>query len=316
MLAATGVAASFGSAEELPPESWPIRFSRVYRFEQGSVSQIVLDWEGLKARRFYLVLEAPRPFDVSVVRARDSSILYSDRRASRHTAIIPWGRNETAHLSLKTRDPLGIQLTMKIATDPAEGGLAIYSFYVNQYLRQHSAGEMTLAEASLAKAVEEDPADTMAAFLYRRLWQAQGLTVAPSIVSSEAEANRHFDRIAEGQQVARLILDIDRLMAANDADSARATLGTIDRFETSTGRSGWLRARGRIELAEGEVMRSIFSFHEALDTATLIADRLEVYRMLLIANRALGNDVQVEEIRSTALSEVTDEHVRERIRAW
>jgi hypothetical protein len=172
-----GSSAQSDSLEE-NPQTWPVVFSRVLRVVPGAARQITLDWDGLKARQFYLRLDAVEPFDASLVRKFDGSILYSGHMESHHEALIPWGKGEAADLSLSTHKAHRVEdqdqalyVTLTLARDKDEERLAIYSFQLNRFLWFYRLHDLVAAKRALDKAVMEDPQDSVALALWQRISQ-------------------------------------------------------------------------------------------------------------------------------------------------
>ncbi len=173
--------------DEENPLAWPVGFSREYHFHRGEVGQITLDWEGIQARRFDLRLDALVPIEVTVTRARDGAILLHACCDAHAEGVIPWGRGEIAHLTIQAHGTLGgqsspdgigsiddrategLDFTLAVALDPGETGLEVYSFQVNRFLDLYRRGKLDEARYALDLALREDPSDTTAALLARRM---------------------------------------------------------------------------------------------------------------------------------------------------
>ena len=160
------------------PQAWPVVFSRVLRVEPGADRQITLDWDGLKARQFYLRLDAVEPFDATLIRKYDGSILYDGHMESHHEALVPWGKGEAADLSLSVRKAHRVEdrdqavyVTLTLARDKDEEGLAIYSFQLNRFLWFYRLHDLVAARRALDKAIMEDPQDSVALALWQRISQ-------------------------------------------------------------------------------------------------------------------------------------------------
>lgn len=170
------------------PETWPVVHSEVFRVEGGEIRQIPLSWDGIRARRFHLRLESTRHFDATVTRVKDGEILFSGRFEPRYAALIHWGRDEYAHLTLWSKWSDGQLITLNIATDPEEEGLAVYSMHLNRFLEFYAEGEFARAERALSKALMEDPEDSLAQLLWSRMWEERGVGSPPETAGNEARA--------------------------------------------------------------------------------------------------------------------------------
>ncbi len=158
------------------PQTWPVVFSRVLRVAPGAARQITLDWDGLKARQFYLRLDAVGPFDATLVREHDGSRLFDGHMESHYETLVPWGKGEAADLSLSVHkahrvedEDQALYVTLSLARDEDEMGLAIYSFHVNRFLWLYRRHELVAARRALDKALMEDPRDSLALALRERL---------------------------------------------------------------------------------------------------------------------------------------------------
>jgi hypothetical protein len=158
------------------PQTWPVVFSRVLRVAPGAARQITLDWDGIKARQFYLRLDAVEPFDATLVRRHDGSRLFDGHMESHYETLVPWGKGEAANLSLSVHRAYRVEdqdqalyVTLSLARDENEVGLAIYSFYMNRFLWLYRRHELVAARRALDKALMEDPQDSLALSLRERL---------------------------------------------------------------------------------------------------------------------------------------------------
>ncbi len=158
------------------PQTWPVVFSRVLRVAPGAARQITLDWDGLKARQFYLRLDAVGPFDATLIREHDGSRLFDGHMESHYETLVPWGKGEAADLSLSVHkahrvedEDQALYVTLSLARDEDEMGLAIYSFYMNRFLWLYRRHELVAARRALDKALMEDPRDSLALALRERL---------------------------------------------------------------------------------------------------------------------------------------------------
>lgn len=151
------------------PRTWPERFNEGYHFQRQALGQLTFSWEDLKARRFFLVLDAQGPFQATLVRDRDAQMLFAGRRASHYETLIDWGRGELAQLTVSSARDSGLDLTVRISTDPREEGLEIHSFQVNRFLRFYEEKDWKRARACLRAALSEDANDSTAMFLQRKL---------------------------------------------------------------------------------------------------------------------------------------------------
>ena len=259
--------------------AWPVRFSRVYRFRPGEVGQITLEWEGIKARHFDLRLDALVPFEATLTRSRDGSILFHHCCDARAQAVIPWGRDESAYLAIQSHGSLGgqsspdgiasiddrerggLEFTLSLAIDPHEEGLEVYRFQVNRFLDLYREGEFDRARYALALALQEDPHDSTAVLLSRRLQEEQ------AGLSRSARTRRLME---------------EAIVAMSAADYATAVL----------------------------------SYQMALQLARDAAARFDAYHGLTKANYALGNDKQAELAIEAAIRETTDEAGRKEAASW
>lgn len=304
------------SAKDVPPGAWKVVHSETLFFEQGQVPALLTWADGLQARRFHLRIEGARSFDAKLVRARDGTILYGGRRAARHSAVIPWGRDEVAHLTIDSRWRDGVQVVVELAVDPNEEGLAVYSFEVNRFLRFYEAGKMERAKEALAFALAEDPTDSLAAGLWTRLWKSEGLTVPPAVVGDEEEEQDRWLAIAEGQRLERLEREVGKALAAAGSDSALARLELAAPFRTRRARRDFqvLVARNAAEV--GQDSRATLALYQALDVSQGFEERGEVYRLLVEANLRLENEAQARAIQQRALGEAPDPSARRWVERW
>lgn len=312
LLLATLLAAAGGT----PPEAWDVVLREQLLFEPGAVP-VILSWEkGLRARRFHLVAEAGRPFDLTLVREHDNTRIFSGRRSQRYAVLVPWGRGEAAHLSAHSRDGRALRVNLRLAVDPSEQGHAVYSRGVNEFLRLYEDERPKEARAALARALAEDPADTMAAFLWRRSWRAEGLTTPPSEVGSEESERRWWSRIAESQRQRALATEAERIREEAGADSALAHLDRVPAFETPAARRDHQLLRGRLAWELDQPTFALGCFYAALDACESVEDRFLVYPWLVRANLRLGNGRQAEALVEHAFAEASTDAQREQARSW
>jgi tetratricopeptide (TPR) repeat protein len=298
------------------PRGWPVRFSEVYRYQRAQVGQIALSWDGLKAREFFLVLQGQSSFDATLTRDRDGSILYGGRRASHYEALIPWGQDEVAHLTLTGRRDEGIVITLSLATNPAQDGLVVYRFHVNRFLRLYEQKNLPKAKAALERAMEEDPSDSLAALLWRHLWRDEGLTAPPMKVWTEEQERLLWLRVAEGQRISQLRSQVQEALAAARPDSAQALLRAAGEFQTRPGQLGRSLLEGTVAIQAREFGAAIVALNDALGYADTPVDRFQAYRLLVAANRAIGNDAQARLIVELAIRDAPDPQTRSEAESW
>lgn len=304
------------ASADTPPEAWEVVLREQLLFEPSAVP-VVLSWEdGLRARRFHLVAEAGRPFDLTLVRGRDNTFVFSGRRSSRYAVLVPWGRGEELHLSVHARYGGAIRVHLRLAVDPDEQGHAVYSLGVNEFLRLYEKGERDEAKASLARALAEDPADTMAAVLWKRSWQDEGLTAPPREIDDDESESRYWRRIAEGQRQRSLAREAGGVLEEAGADSALALLDRAAGFETPVARRDHHLLRGRLALMNDRPSLAMGYLYTALDACETVEERFLVYPWLVRANLAIGNEPQAEALVEHAFSEATTDDQRESARSW
>lgn len=295
---------------------WPHRFSESYSIGRGETLQLPLEWDDLKARRFLMRLDAPRAFDVLVTRDRDGAILFSGRRSQHHQAVIPWGRGETAHLALAAPRDLAVLVTVQLATDPAESGLAIYTYHVNRFLQLYAEGDSTRAVHALEAAIAEDPADSVAALLWRSAWHGAGMTAAPMRVDSDEQARLLWLTVAEGQRVQRLRRAVPQALAAAGPDSARALLAAAEPFESERGRAAAALLLGTVAIAADDWGTAIGALHESLRHAADPQQRFDAYRLLVEAYRGFGDEQQAAQVIEQAVAAAPDAASRAEAEQW
>ena len=241
------------SASAAPrPESWPVIFSETFRLETGEMRQSPLTWDGIQARRFYLRLTATHHFDTTITRVKDGSILFHGRLEPRYGVLIPWGRDEYAHLTLWSRSDEALQIHMSLATDPEEDGLEIYSLHLNRFLALYEAGDLTEAERALSKALAEDPQDEVAQVLWSRLWEERGVGSGPAPSPSVADPDRLQYAEQERQELLLLEARVEAALSVADPDSARRVLERAPRFTDDRARAGAWILEARISVADSD----------------------------------------------------------------
>lgn len=316
VLLGTIVRAAPGETPSQAPALWPVRYSQVYVVDPHSSSQLRLEPDVFRTRRFHLRLHGTLEFEVTVTRARDGSLLWSERRVTETSQVIPWGAEDFGHVSLSNPHDRAIEITVEVATDPAEDGLRVHSFYVNRFLEVYGSGDMERAETLLSQALAEDAQDTTASVLLHRLWKELGLTQPPVEVTSEAEERRAWRQIAERQRLNLLTAHVDSLIDAGSGPEAVALLDRHVNFETDVGMRRWSLLRGRVWLAQGEFVPALEALYDALDAAPSVGARFEVYPFLIQANLASGNRAQAQAIADRAASEAPDDAALRRVKSW
>jgi tetratricopeptide (TPR) repeat protein len=304
-----------GTAED-NPLTWPIRYSESNHYERQSMGQIILSWDGLKARRFFLTLDAQGPFQATLIRNHDASILFHGRRASHYESLIDWGRGELAHLTVSTNQETGLWITLNVATDPREDGLAIYSYQVNRFLRFFARKDFKRAEASLVLALAEDPQDSTATMLWQRIQDEKGLTVAPKKIQSEEEERLQWMGIAEGMRIRDLSERVEAALSLAGPDSARSILARVAAFETPSCRANLLRLKAKTEMEAGDFGRAGSLLYDALDEAPTPAQRFDIRHLLVVVHRALGNEEEARKVTERAIAEAQDDARRREARSW
>lgn len=305
-----------GESSADAPELWPVRFSQVYVVDPHSSTQLRLEPDVFRARRFHLRLHGLREFEVTVTRARDGSLLWAERRITEASKLVPWGADDFGHVSVSNPHDRPLEVTVEVATDPSEDGLRVHSFYVNRFLEVYGDGDMERAETLLSQALAEDPADTTASVLLHRLWKELGLTQPPVSVSTEAEERRAWRQIAERQRLNLLTARVDSLISADASEVAVDLLARHVNFETDVGLRRWRVLRGRALLAQGDFMPALEVLYDALDQAPSVGARFEVYPFLIQANLAAGNRAQAQAVADRAASEAPDDAALRRVRSW
>jgi tetratricopeptide (TPR) repeat protein len=298
------------------PALWPVRFSEIYVIDPRSSTQLRLEPDAFRARRFHLRVHGPREFEVVVTRARDGAMLWAERRITRASKLVPWGRDEFGHVSISNPHDRVLEVTVEVATDPREDGLRVYSFFVNRFLEVYGAGDMERAEALLSRALAEDPSDTTATVLLDRLWKELGLTQAPVAVTTEAEERRAWKQIAERQRVNLVTAEVDSLILAGSGEQAIEVLKAESGYETDVGLRRIALLRGRALLAQGEFVPALEALYDALDAAPSVGARFEVYPFLIQANLAAGNRRQAQAVADRAAAEAPDDAALRRVRSW
>ena len=298
------------------PRGWPVRFSESYAVGQSETLQLPVVWDDLKARRFWMTVDAPDAFDVLVTRDRDGSILYSGRRARHHEAEIPWGRDEAAHLQLSAPRDRAVLVTLELATDPAESGLAIYRFHLNRFLSLYAQRDSSQAMEALEAAMAEDPSDSVAALLWRVAWQRAGLTTPPMTVSTDEQERQLWLAVAEGQRLVRLRREVAVALAAELPDSARALIEAAGPFATPQARTESALLLGSVAMAQREWGTAIGALHEALRSAGSREQRFEIYPLLVRAFRAFGDPQQAAATVERAVLDAPDAARKTEAESW
>lgn len=289
---------------ESTPLSWPIAFQEIYVLRPGEGTQLRLDPEGMTARRFHLRVRSETPIRVDVTRDYDGSVLFSERRTSDVNALIPWGRGERGVISIvNASQDLRIEVSLEIATDPAEEGEPVPGFYVNRFLELMQAGELTTdpavlrrARGLLDQALTQDADDVVA----RRLLESLGHSVETTDLTRIREIRTRLESLEE----------------RGETDAIRRLLDEAPDLRTVTGRRTWSLLVGRTYLDLQEPQLALQAYYRALDAAPDLAARFDVYPGLVAANLAVGNTEQAEAVVERALGEAPDETTRAQVEGW
>jgi len=304
------------AADTSLPENWPVVFTEVFRLEVDEIRQIPLTWDDIHARSFYLRLHATRSFDATVTRVEDGSIVFSGHLEPNYGVLIPWGRDEYAHLTLWSRWQDALQITMTMATDPAVEGLEVYSLQLNRFLSLYDQGRMKEAERALSRALVENPDDEIAQLLWGRLWEERGVGSAPRESPSAEDPERQQYLLQERQRLRLLEAEVDVTLATADVDSARRILEATPEFAGEEARTGRIILTARVSVADGEYGAASSLLQDALRKTGAITNRFEIYRELAGINRDLGNNHQLDRIIEQALSETSDPDLSQEAESW
>ena len=282
------------------PLTWPVVFQEVYRLGPREGMQLPLDPDSIPFRRFHLRIESESEIEVTVMREYGPEILWSARRVSDVQELIPWGRGERGTLSLVNLHALDIRVGVSIAVDPDEEDEPVHGFYVNRFLEALEAGESSRLLGLLDRALEQDPQDSVAARLVRRI-TGSGASLA---------------EINDARLVRAARQRIDAWQRRGDTAAIDERIARTPALETRLGRRRWLVLVGRTHLLRQRPVRAMQSLYDALDLAPDVDARFEVYPLLVAANLAAGNAEQADTIVERALAEAPDDATRQRVRAW
>lgn len=290
------------------PQTWPVVFQEVYDLAPREGTQLPLEPEGMRVRRFHLRVESDLPIEVELTRAYDSSTLCSERRTREVAVTIPWGRDESGELSLfnemrpdgQRNSAKRARVLVSIAVDPATRDEPVHSFSVNRFLEDFEAGATAHLVAHLQNALAQDAADSLARQLLDRITGADGY--APDVAEARA-----VQRIAEG---------LDALRRAGDLAGVDALLADPPALTTPEGILRWNLLVGAEHMRRRESVLALQAFQRAYDAAPDGAARMQVYPHLIAANRAIGNDPQADAILERALAEAPDAATRALVESW
>jgi hypothetical protein len=306
-------------ADDTFPEAWEASYEESFVFEHGQ-APVVLSWsDGLHARRFYLRLDANEPFDARLVRDQDGVILYDGRRANRHHVMIPWGYDETAHLTIDPYDADRVMIVLEVAVDPRETGLAVYSFQVNRFLRFHESQDTRRGKEALALALSEDPTDEMAGRLWAAVWKAEGIDAPRPDASSGRSEPEAWLNIAENLQLDRMGYEADTIFTEHGFNAALSYLDDEDvaaPFRTRHGRRGFKMLLASIATRDDQNIRAVEALEEAMDLSEGFPEREEVYHLLFEAYRRQGNEGRAHDIQQRAAKEAPDAAARQQVTSW
>ena len=298
VLLAVAIVAS--AQDDASPLTWPVAFSEIYVLRPHEGTQLPLEPDGIAVRRFHLRVESEREIEIKVTRAHDSSILWFERRVSDADAVIPWGRGERGDISLFNQTFATVRVLVEIALDPAEDGRAVPSFYVSRFLEAIESDERSGALELLDLALEQDAQDSVASSLLARVTGLRGT----------------HREIVEGRAVQLAREQIERARQRDDRRMVDALIEDEMEFDTELGHRRWYLLVGDVHLRRDEPVRAMQSFYAALDHASDVPARFEVYPRLVAANLAAGNTEQAEAIVERALREAPDDETRRQVESW
>jgi lipopolysaccharide biosynthesis regulator YciM len=162
----------------------------------------------------------------------------------------------------------------------------------------------------------EDPADSVAALLWRSAWRGAGLTTAPMRVENDEAARKLWQAVAEGQRVEWLRRAIPQALAASGPDSARALLEAAEPFELPRGRAAASLLLGTVAMAARDWGTAIGALHESLRQAASPEQRFDAFRLLAQAYRAFGDEQQAANVIERAVDEAPDARSRAEAEGW
>jgi hypothetical protein len=213
----------------------------------GEATTLQVTFANLPLRRFTLLVESGgTTCDVNVRRDVDGSLLYDLRNEVRHQLDVPWGVGESLTAVL-TAGPAGGSYAVSFWGPSATDHKRAYSFHVNRALESHAAGDLDAFRYHCRAALQQDPADTVAALLLRGLDGAGRPTGLAAPDSTGVRRGEAAALVATGRLYEALAVLDAAFAAAPDAATAALVLSDLGALRIALGNP--VQARASYEAA-------------------------------------------------------------------